>query len=156
MSSCARVHRRDTFNEDNHRSQEVLHFSSSTFGELLVHRGKSLGEGCSNRRRRSTTWPRLTCVYDILTGVSQHLGRDVYNGFETNSGEFVVIYEWTLHWNKKMGKLFTCQEKDKIDNCKKQVSGMGEWCHYYYYYNWELSLFNKTGSCADPRSRERI
>ncbi|TNM95554.1 hypothetical protein fugu_016637 [Takifugu bimaculatus] len=89
-------HRRDTCNEDTHRLQEVLHFSSSTFGELLVHRGKSLG-------------------------VSQHLGRDVYNGFETNSGEFAVIYEWTLHWNKKMGKFFTTQEKAKIESCKKQI-----------------------------------
>uniref|UniRef100_H3DJ97 eIF-2-alpha kinase GCN2 n=1 Tax=Tetraodon nigroviridis TaxID=99883 RepID=H3DJ97_TETNG len=89
-------HRRDTFNEDNHRSPEVLHFSSSTFGELLVHIGKSLG-------------------------VSQRLVRSVYNGFETNSGEFAVIYQWTLHWNKKIGKFLTTQEKAKIDNCKKQI-----------------------------------
>lgn len=34
-----------------------------------------------------------------------------------------MIYEWTLHWNKKMGKFFTTQEKTKIENCKKQVSG---------------------------------
>lgn len=75
---------------------------------------------------------RLTRVYDILTGVSQSLGRDVFNGFEANSGEFAVIYEWTLHWNRKMGKFFTSQEKAKIDNCKKQVSGMRDRCHYYY------------------------
>lgn len=41
---CICFPRRDTFNEDNHRSQELLHFSSSIFGELVVHRGKSLGE----------------------------------------------------------------------------------------------------------------
>lgn len=64
---------------------------------------------------------KLTCFYNIWTGVSQRLGRSVYNGFQTNSGEFAVIYEWTLHWNKKMGKFFTTQETAKIDNCKKQV-----------------------------------
>ncbi|KAF3701327.1 eIF-2-alpha kinase GCN2 [Channa argus] len=90
--------RRDTFNEDNHRSQELLHFNSSTFGELVVHRGKSLG-------------------------VSERLGRNVYYGFEANSGDFAVIYEWSLHWNKKMGKFFTTQEKGKIENCKKQIHG---------------------------------
>ncbi|XP_029349412.1 eIF-2-alpha kinase GCN2 [Echeneis naucrates] len=88
-------HRRDTVNEDNSRSQELLHFNS-TFGELVVHRGKSLG-------------------------VSERLGRNVYNGFEANSGDFAVIYEWSLRWNKKMGKFFTSQEKGKIENCKKQI-----------------------------------
>ncbi|XP_039993112.1 eIF-2-alpha kinase GCN2 isoform X2 [Xiphias gladius] len=89
-------HRRDTVNEDNHRSQELLHFNSSTFGELVVHRGKSLGG-------------------------SKRLGRNVYNGFEANSGDFAVIYEWSLCWNKTMGKFFTSQEKGKIESCKKQI-----------------------------------
>ncbi|XP_041827550.1 eIF-2-alpha kinase GCN2 [Melanotaenia boesemani] len=89
-------HRRDTVNEDNHRPQELLHFNSSTFGELVVHRGKSLGK-------------------------SERLSHSVYSGFEANSGEFCVIYEWSLHWNKKMGKFFTSQEKEKIENCKKQI-----------------------------------
>uniref|UniRef100_UPI0037E73EBF eIF-2-alpha kinase GCN2 isoform X2 n=1 Tax=Semicossyphus pulcher TaxID=241346 RepID=UPI0037E73EBF len=89
-------HRRDTVNEENHRSQELLHFNSSTFGELVVHRGKSLGE-------------------------SERLRRNVYYGFEANSGDFAVIYEWSLRWNKKMGKFFTSQEKGKIENCKKQI-----------------------------------
>ncbi|KAI3367813.1 hypothetical protein L3Q82_026651 [Scortum barcoo] len=93
-------HRRDTVNEDNHRSQELLHFNSSTFGELIVHKGKSLG-------------------------VSEKLRRNVYAGFEANSGDFAVIYEWTLRWNKKMGKFFTSQEKGRIENCKKQASGEG-------------------------------
>ncbi|XP_041809286.1 eIF-2-alpha kinase GCN2 [Chelmon rostratus] len=91
-------HRRDTVNEDNHRSQELLHFSSNIFGELVVHRGKSLG-------------------------VSERLGRNVYYGFEANSGDFAVIYEWSLRWNRKMGKFFTTQEKGKIENCKKQIHG---------------------------------
>uniref|UniRef100_A0A7N6A528 non-specific serine/threonine protein kinase n=1 Tax=Anabas testudineus TaxID=64144 RepID=A0A7N6A528_ANATE len=89
---------RDTVNEENHRSQELLHFNSSIFGEQVVHRGKSLG-------------------------VSERLGRNVYYGFEENSGDFAVIYEWSLHWNKKMGKFFTSQEKGKIENCKKQIHG---------------------------------
>ncbi|XP_041668498.1 eIF-2-alpha kinase GCN2 [Cheilinus undulatus] len=90
-------HRRDTVNEENHhRSQELLHFNSSTFGELVVHRGKSLGE-------------------------SERLRRSVYYGFEANSGDFAVIYEWSLRWNKKMGKFFTSQEKGRIENCKKQI-----------------------------------
>ncbi|TKS86524.1 eIF-2-alpha kinase GCN2 [Collichthys lucidus] len=93
-------HRRDTVNEDNHRSQELLHFSSSTFGELVVHRGKSLG-------------------------ASERLRRNVYYGFEANSGDFAVIYEWSLRWNKKMGKFFTTQEKGRIENCKKQASREG-------------------------------
>ncbi|XP_034051262.1 eIF-2-alpha kinase GCN2 isoform X2 [Thalassophryne amazonica] len=91
-------HRRDTFNEDNHHTQELLHFSSSTLGELVVHRGKKIGE-------------------------SERLGRNVYYGFEVNSGDFAVIYEWSLRWSKKMGKFFTSQEKNKIENCKKQIHG---------------------------------
>ncbi|XP_042356887.1 eIF-2-alpha kinase GCN2 [Plectropomus leopardus] len=89
-------HRRDTANEDSPRSQELLHFYSSTFGELVVHRGKSLGD-------------------------SERLRRNVYYGFEANSGDFAVIYEWTLRWNKKRSKFFTSQEKGRIENCKKQI-----------------------------------
>uniref|UniRef100_A0A3P8UA83 non-specific serine/threonine protein kinase n=2 Tax=Cynoglossus semilaevis TaxID=244447 RepID=A0A3P8UA83_CYNSE len=91
-------HRRDTVNEENSRSQEVLHFNSTAYGELFVHKGKCLG-------------------------VSERVSRTVYYGFEANSGDFVVIYEWSLCWNKKMGKFFTSQEKAKIDNCKKQIHG---------------------------------
>lgn len=54
-------------------------------------------------------------------GVSERLGRHVYCGFEANSGEFAVIYEWALHWNKK-SKFFTSQEKGRIEACKKQAS----------------------------------
>ncbi|KAM7402881.1 hypothetical protein PAMA_003688 [Pampus argenteus] len=89
-------HRRDTVNEDNQRSPELLHFSSSILGELVAHRGKSLG-------------------------VSERLGRNIYYAFEANTGDFAVIYEWSLHWNRTMGKFFTSQEKGKIENCKKQI-----------------------------------
>ncbi|XP_037097500.1 eIF-2-alpha kinase GCN2 [Syngnathus acus] len=89
-------HRRETINEDSPHTQERLHFNSSTFGELYVHKGRHLG-------------------------VSERLGRNVYNAFEVNSGDFAVIYEWSLCWNKKMGKFFTSLEKEKIENCKKQI-----------------------------------
>uniref|UniRef100_A0A8C8DLJ2 non-specific serine/threonine protein kinase n=1 Tax=Oryzias sinensis TaxID=183150 RepID=A0A8C8DLJ2_9TELE len=89
-------HRRDTVNDDGLRPQELLHFHSNTLGELVVHKGKCLGE-------------------------SQRLGRSVYCGFEANSGEFSILYEWSLRWSKKMGKFFTSQEKGKIENCKKQI-----------------------------------
>ncbi|XP_024125468.1 eIF-2-alpha kinase GCN2 [Oryzias melastigma] len=89
-------HRRDTVNDDGVRPQELLHFHSNTLGELVVHKGKCLGE-------------------------SQRLGRSVYCGFEANSGEFSIIYEWSLRWSKRMGKFFTSQEKAKIENCKKQI-----------------------------------
>ncbi|TRY83546.1 hypothetical protein DNTS_016256 [Danionella cerebrum] len=89
-------HRRDTYNEE--RQTEVLHFSNSTLGEVLVHRGKSIGE-------------------------SEQLGRSVYNAFNSTSGEFVVVYEWILHWNKTLGKFLTSQEQEKIDRCKKQIHG---------------------------------
>uniref|UniRef100_A0A3B3VZ75 Eukaryotic translation initiation factor 2 alpha kinase 4 n=1 Tax=Poecilia latipinna TaxID=48699 RepID=A0A3B3VZ75_9TELE len=59
------------------------------------------------------------CLF--LTGESERLGRSVYCGFEANSGEFSVIYEWSLRWSKKMGKFFTSQEKAKLDGCKKQI-----------------------------------
>ena len=58
----------------------------------------------------------------FVTGESERLGRSVYYGFEANSGDFAVIYEWSLRWNKKMGKFFTSQEMGKIENCKKQAS----------------------------------
>ncbi|KAM6969279.1 eIF-2-alpha kinase GCN2 [Tautogolabrus adspersus] len=89
-------HRRDTVNEENQRSQELLPFNSTTFGDLVVHRGKLLGE-------------------------SERLRRSVYNGFEANSGDFAVIYEWSLRWNKKIGKFFTSQEKGRIATLKKQI-----------------------------------
>ncbi|KAJ8288896.1 hypothetical protein COCON_G00015550 [Conger conger] len=96
-------HRRDTnhscsSNDDSPRPMEVLHFSSSALGDITVHRGKCIGD-------------------------SKNLGRSVYYGFEVATGDFVVVYEWILHWNKKMGKFFTSQEKEKTEKCKKQILG---------------------------------
>ncbi|XP_064182546.1 eIF-2-alpha kinase GCN2 [Anguilla rostrata] len=97
-------HRRDTHhsfssNDDSPRPMEVLHFTSSALGDISVHRGKCIGE-------------------------SKKLGRSVYYGFEAATGDFVVVYEWILCWNKKMGKFFTTQEREKIDKCKKQIQGV--------------------------------
>ncbi|XP_016144906.1 eIF-2-alpha kinase GCN2 [Sinocyclocheilus grahami] len=89
-------HRRDTYNEDNARQQELLHFSNSFLGEVVVHRGKCIGE-------------------------SERLGRSVYYAFNSTSGDFSVVYEWILRWNKTVGKFFTSQEREKIEKCKKQV-----------------------------------
>ncbi|KAI4902047.1 hypothetical protein NFI96_033100 [Prochilodus magdalenae] len=91
-------HRRDTYNEDSPCLHEVLHFSNSTMGDVLVHRGKCIGE-------------------------SERLGRSVYHALNAASGEFAVVYEWTLRWSKKIGKFFTSQEKEKIEKCKKQIHG---------------------------------
>uniref|UniRef100_A0AAY5K186 eIF-2-alpha kinase GCN2 n=1 Tax=Esox lucius TaxID=8010 RepID=A0AAY5K186_ESOLU len=92
------VTRRDTYNEDSPRSQEVLHFSNSTLGDFIVHRGKCLGE-------------------------NSRLGRNVYSAFDATNGEFAVLYEWILRLNKKIGKFFTSEERGKIDSCKKQIHG---------------------------------
>lgn len=92
-------HRRDTYNEDNARQQEVLHFSNSSLGEVVVQRGKCIGE-------------------------SERLGRSVYYAFNSISGDFAVVYEWILRWNKTIGKFFTSQEKEKIEKCKKQIQGV--------------------------------
>uniref|UniRef100_A0A3P8NFB5 eIF-2-alpha kinase GCN2 n=2 Tax=Astatotilapia calliptera TaxID=8154 RepID=A0A3P8NFB5_ASTCA len=51
----------------------------------------------------------------------ERFGRNIYCGFEVNSGDFAVIYEWSLQWNKKMSKFFTTQERGRIENCKKQI-----------------------------------
>lgn len=91
-------HRRDTFSEENPHQTDVLHFSNSCLGEVIVHRGKCIGE-------------------------SERLGRSMYYAFNSTSGDFAVVYEWILSWNKTIGKFFTSQEKDKIDKCKKQIHG---------------------------------
>uniref|UniRef100_A0A8C8FC74 eIF-2-alpha kinase GCN2 n=1 Tax=Oncorhynchus tshawytscha TaxID=74940 RepID=A0A8C8FC74_ONCTS len=61
--------------------------------------------------------------YVSLAGESERLGRNVYNAFDATNGEFAVVYEWILRWNKKIGKFFTSEENGKIDNCKKQIHG---------------------------------
>lgn len=67
------------------------------------------------------------CPCSRLPGVSERLSRSVYYGFEAISGDFVVIYEWSLRWNQNMGKFLTSQEKGKIENCKKQASNEKKW-----------------------------
>lgn len=66
--------RRDTVNEENSRLQELLHFSSSIYGELVVHRGKSLGEDLRAGRlhllRRSSS---LSPPAQPVLASSQHL-----------------------------------------------------------------------------------
>ncbi|XP_067310946.1 eIF-2-alpha kinase GCN2 isoform X2 [Pseudorasbora parva] len=91
-------HRRDTYSEESPRQQEVLHFSNSVLGEVVVHRGKCIGE-------------------------SERLGRSVYYAFNSTTGDFAVVYEWVLCWKKTIGKFFTSQEKEKIEKCKKQIHG---------------------------------
>ncbi|CAM4642116.1 unnamed protein product [Leuciscus chuanchicus] len=91
-------HRRDTYSEENQRQQEVLHFSNSFLGEVIVHRGKCIGE-------------------------SERLGRSVYYAFNSGTGDFSVVYEWILRWNKSIGKFVTSQEREKIEKCKKQIHG---------------------------------
>ncbi|TSO67491.1 eIF-2-alpha kinase GCN2 [Bagarius yarrelli] len=91
-------HRRDTYSEDSPSLHEVLHFSNSAMGEILVHRGKCIGE-------------------------SKRLCRSVYNALNATTGDFAVVYEWILRWNRKIGKFFTSQEKEKIEKCKKQIHG---------------------------------
>ncbi|XP_028823379.1 eIF-2-alpha kinase GCN2 isoform X2 [Denticeps clupeoides] len=91
-------HRRDTNSEDSPRPLETLQFCNSNVGEVSVQKGRCIGE-------------------------SERLGRSVYYAFETTTGDFAVVYEWTLRWNKKMGKFLTSQEQEKIEKCKKQIHG---------------------------------
>lgn len=57
----------------------------------------------------------------LCIGKDEQLGKSVYNALEIHSGDFVLIYEWVLHWQKKMGKFLTTHELEKIEKCKKQV-----------------------------------
>ncbi|XP_075700939.1 eIF-2-alpha kinase GCN2 [Rhinoderma darwinii] len=84
--------------DDSPSNYEVLTFDVCCSGPLVVHRGKCLGK-------------------------DEQLGKSIYNGLEIASGHFVMIYEWVLQWQKKMGKFLTNQEKEKVDKCKKQVQG---------------------------------
>ncbi|XP_032882473.1 eIF-2-alpha kinase GCN2 isoform X2 [Amblyraja radiata] len=97
-SSNGRLKRERQFsecsNEDGSKIHKVIHFNTGS----IVHVGKIVGE-------------------------SEHLSRTVYNALEELTGDFVVIYEWVLQWQKKMGKFLTSEEKDKIEKCKKQIQG---------------------------------
>ncbi|KAM9644972.1 eIF-2-alpha kinase GCN2 isoform 2-T2 [Trichechus inunguis] len=84
--------------EDSPGSCEVLYFSGSSADQLVVHKGKRIGS-------------------------DEQLGKSIYNALETTTGSFVLLYEWVLQWQKKMGPFLTSQEKEKIDKCKKQIQG---------------------------------
>ncbi|KAM5235707.1 eIF-2-alpha kinase GCN2 [Ctenodactylus gundi] len=84
--------------EDSPGACEVLHFCVGSPEQLMVHKGR--------------------CV-----GGDEQLGKLVYNALETASGSFVLLHEWVLKWQKKMGPFLTSQEREKIDKCKKQIQG---------------------------------
>lgn len=84
--------------DDSAANYAVQTFDIGCSGQLVVHRGKCLGK-------------------------DEQLGKSIYNGLEIASGQFVVIYEWVLQWQKKMGKFLTNQEREQVDKCKKQLQG---------------------------------
>ncbi|KAI5771207.1 EIF2AK4 [Gulo gulo luscus] len=84
--------------EDSPGSCEVLYFSMGSPDQLMVYKGKCIGS-------------------------DEPLGKLVYNALETATGSFVLLHEWVLQWQKKMGPFLTSQEKEKIDKCKKQIQG---------------------------------
>uniref|UniRef100_A0A452UAG5 eIF-2-alpha kinase GCN2 n=1 Tax=Ursus maritimus TaxID=29073 RepID=A0A452UAG5_URSMA len=84
--------------EDSPGSCEVLYFSMGSPDQLMVYKGKCIGS-------------------------DEQLGKLVYNALETATGNFVLLHEWVLRWQKKMGPFLTSQEKEKIDKCKKQIQG---------------------------------
>ncbi|PNJ27392.1 EIF2AK4 isoform 5 [Pongo abelii] len=84
--------------EDSPGSCEILYFNMGSPDQLMVHKGKCIGS-------------------------DEQLGKLVYNALETATGGFVLLYEWVLQWQKKMGPFLTSQEKEKIDKCKKQIQG---------------------------------
>ncbi|XP_042543483.1 eIF-2-alpha kinase GCN2 isoform X1 [Dipodomys spectabilis] len=84
--------------DDSPGSCEILYFSVGGPDQLMVHKGK--------------------CV-----GSDEQLGKLVYNALETATGSFVLLYEWVLQWQKKLGPFLTSQEREKIDKCKKQIQG---------------------------------
>ncbi|XP_004712755.1 eIF-2-alpha kinase GCN2 [Echinops telfairi] len=84
--------------EESPVSCETLCFSVGNTDQLTVHKGKCIGS-------------------------DEQLGKFVYNGLETAAGSFVLLYEWVLQWQKKMGPFLTSQEQEKIDKCKKQIQG---------------------------------
>ncbi|XP_074184019.1 eIF-2-alpha kinase GCN2 isoform X3 [Rhinolophus sinicus] len=84
--------------EDSPGSCEVLYFSIGNPDQLMVYKGKCIDS-------------------------DEQLGKLVYNALEIATGNFVLLYEWVLQWQKNMGQLLTSQEKEKIDKCKKQIQG---------------------------------
>uniref|UniRef100_A0A8D1R8Q1 non-specific serine/threonine protein kinase n=1 Tax=Sus scrofa TaxID=9823 RepID=A0A8D1R8Q1_PIG len=66
---------------------------------------------------------RFNYIFFQHAGSDEQLGKLIYNALETATGSFVLLYEWVLQWQKKMGPFLTSQEKEKIDKCKKQIQG---------------------------------
>ncbi|XP_048456435.1 eIF-2-alpha kinase GCN2 [Rhincodon typus] len=85
-------------NDDGAQPCKLIHFNMGSTGGCTVHRGKLIGE-------------------------NELLNRSVYYALEELTGNFVVIYEWVLQWQKKMGKFLTSEEKDKVEKCRKQIQG---------------------------------
>ncbi|KAM9294477.1 eIF-2-alpha kinase GCN2 [Gastrophryne carolinensis] len=83
--------------DDCSPSYEVMIYDIGSSGQVVVHRGKCVGK-------------------------DEQLGKLIYNGLDVASGQFVIVYEWVLRW-QKMGKFLTTQEKEKVDKCKKQIQG---------------------------------
>ncbi|XP_062973789.1 eIF-2-alpha kinase GCN2 [Elgaria multicarinata webbii] len=84
--------------DDSPGTSEILYFNTSGIGQLKVHKGKCIEK-------------------------DEQLGKSVYNALEMCTGNFVIVYEWVLQWQKKMGKFLTSQEKEKVEKCKKQIQG---------------------------------
>ncbi|XP_077179044.1 eIF-2-alpha kinase GCN2 isoform X2 [Paroedura picta] len=82
--------------EDSPGTGEVLYFNTN--GLFKVHKGKCIDK-------------------------DEQLGKSVYNALELYTGNFVLVHEWVLQWQKKMGKFLTSQEKEKVEKCKKQIQG---------------------------------
>ncbi|XP_033000891.1 eIF-2-alpha kinase GCN2 isoform X1 [Lacerta agilis] len=85
-------------NEESPGTPEILNFNASSIGLLRVHKGKCIDK-------------------------DEQLGKSVYNGLELCTGNFVLVHEWVLQWQKKMGKFLTSQEQEKVEKCKKQIQG---------------------------------
>uniref|UniRef100_A0AAY4CI97 eIF-2-alpha kinase GCN2 n=1 Tax=Denticeps clupeoides TaxID=299321 RepID=A0AAY4CI97_9TELE len=86
-------------------------------------RKKEMAKQVQNFCSRYNVYGVFFMFYVCMAGESERLGRSVYYAFETTTGDFAVVYEWTLRWNKKMGKFLTSQEQEKIEKCKKQIHG---------------------------------
>ncbi|XP_031807936.1 eIF-2-alpha kinase GCN2 isoform X2 [Sarcophilus harrisii] len=84
--------------EDSPGSCEILYFNMGNPYQLTVHKGK--------------------CIDNDV-----QLGKLTYNALETATGNFVLLYEWILQWQEKLGQFLTSQEREKIDKCKKQIQG---------------------------------
>ncbi|XP_075470288.1 eIF-2-alpha kinase GCN2 isoform X3 [Ascaphus truei] len=85
-------------NDDTAVPYKVLTFDVGCSCPLVVHRGKCVGK-------------------------DEQLGKSIYNGLEIVSGNFVIIYEWVVEWQKKMGTFLTNEEREKVEKCKRKIQG---------------------------------